>query len=54
MRVLQLNHTFGSFFDVAGGRCTDGCWMTARVWRNPETGADVLLVLLDVEGAHGA
>ncbi len=35
---------------MAGGRCTDGCWISLRVWRHPETGADTLLVLLDAEG----
>jgi hypothetical protein len=39
-----LNHLSGSLLDVAGGRCTDGVWMTLRQ-------ADgCLYVLLDFEG----
>lgn len=39
-----LNHLSGSLLDVAGGRCTDGVWMTLR----EEDGC--LYVLLDFEG----
>ncbi|MCO5576994.1 hypothetical protein L7F22_030815 [Adiantum nelumboides] len=39
-----LNHLSGSLLDVAGGRCTDGVWMTVRC--EP----DCLYVLLDFEG----
>lgn len=39
-----LNHLSGSLLDVAGGRCTDGVWMTIRPTRN------CLYVLLDFEG----
>ncbi|CAM6093207.1 unnamed protein product [Calypogeia fissa] len=39
-----LNHLSGSLLDVAGGRCTDGVWMTLR------PGEGCLYVLLDFEG----
>lgn len=39
-----LNHLSGSLLDVAGGRCTDGVWMTIRPSRQ------CLYVLLDFEG----
>ena len=39
-----LNHLSGSLLDVAGGRCTDGVWMTVRPTQ------DCLYVLLDFEG----
>lgn len=39
-----LNHLSGSLLDVAGGRCTDGVWMTMRPTR------ECLYVLLDFEG----
>ncbi|MCO5596633.1 hypothetical protein L7F22_050700 [Adiantum nelumboides] len=39
-----LNHLVGGLLDVAGGRCTDGVWMTLR-WES-----DCLYVLLDFEG----
>ncbi|KAH7438563.1 hypothetical protein KP509_04G020600 [Ceratopteris richardii] len=39
-----LNHLAGSLFDVAGGRCTDGVWMTVR-WDS-----EYMYVLLDFEG----
>ena len=39
-----LNHLSGSLLDVAGGRCTDGVWMTLRPTQ------DCLYVLLDFEG----
>ncbi|GLJ12793.1 hypothetical protein SUGI_0197940 [Cryptomeria japonica] len=39
-----LNHLSGSLLDVAGGRCTDGVWMTVRV------DAECLYVLMDFEG----
>jgi hypothetical protein len=39
-----LNHLSGSLFDVAGGRCTDGVWMTVRM------DSECLYVLMDFEG----
>ncbi|KXZ54769.1 hypothetical protein GPECTOR_4g839 [Gonium pectorale] len=48
-KSYQLNHFGGCYFDVSGGRCTDGCWLTCRPWVTP-TGARVLLVFLDFEG----
>jgi hypothetical protein len=39
-----LNQLGGAFFDVAGGRCTDGVWMSVRLL------PDRALVLLDFEG----
>jgi hypothetical protein len=39
-----LNHLSGSLLDVAGGRCTDGVWMTMRPTQ------DCLYILLDFEG----
>ena len=39
-----LNHLSGSLLDVAGGRCTDGVWMTVRPTK------DCLYILLDFEG----
>jgi hypothetical protein len=44
-----LNHVGGAFFDVAGGRCTDGVWMSVRVREDGE-GGRVMEVLLDFEG----
>jgi hypothetical protein len=39
----------GVFFDVAGGRCTDGIWLSARhVIEND--GREVLILFLDCEG----
>lgn len=46
---MQLNHLGGCYFDVSGGRCTDGCWLSTRVWQQPGKGP-VLLVFLDFEG----
>ena len=39
-----LNHLSGSLLDVAGGRCTDGVWMTARAAEKR------IYVALDFEG----
>lgn len=39
-----LNHLSGSLLDVAGGRCTDGVWMTACPT------SSCLYILLDFEG----
>ncbi|KAG0585018.1 hypothetical protein KC19_3G251200, partial [Ceratodon purpureus] len=39
-----LNHLSGSLLDVAGGRCTDGVWMTMRPTE------ECLYILLDFEG----
>jgi len=30
-KSYQLNHLGGTLFDVSGGRCTDGIWMSMRV-----------------------
>ena len=40
----QLNHSFGTKFDIAGGRCTDGSWLSARILE------DTLFILCDFEG----
>jgi Mg-chelatase subunit ChlD/serine/threonine protein kinase len=39
-----LNHVAGAQFDIEGGRCTHGVWMTVRVL------PDTMLVVLDFEG----
>eukprot|EP00741_Cyanophora_paradoxa_P015292 tig00000194_g14761.t1 len=39
-----LNHLTGSLFDISGGRCTDGVWLTCR------PGKDCMYVVLDFEG----
>ena len=39
-----LNHLVGTSFNIAGTRCTDGCWMTVKVTE------DCLYVILDFEG----
>lgn len=43
-KSFLLNHLSGSVLDVAGGRCTDGVWMTVR------TSGSCLYMLLDFEG----
>ncbi|CAJ1378104.1 unnamed protein product [Effrenium voratum] len=43
-KSYMLNHLAGSCFDTAGGRCTDGVWMTLREL------PDVTYILLDFEG----
>lgn len=48
-----LNHLGGAFFDVAGGRCTDGVWMTVRpgpALLEEEDNTEPVQVLLDFEG----
>ncbi|KAH9291719.1 hypothetical protein KI387_043088 [Taxus chinensis] len=47
-----LNHLSGSLLDVAGGRCTDGVWMTITTGENGDGQGDsrYLYVLLDFEG----
>eukprot|EP01083_Nonionella_stella_P313593 1126408_1 len=30
-KSYMLNHLFGTKFDISGGRCTDGAWLSARV-----------------------
>ena len=39
-KSYNLNHLFGSKFDVSGMRCTDGCWMTLRIVN------DILYIIL--------
>ncbi|KAH3767687.1 E3 ubiquitin-protein ligase TRIP12 [Pelomyxa schiedti] len=39
-----LNHLLGVLFDISGGRCTNGCWMSVR------EKSDRLIVALDFEG----
>eukprot|EP00884_Botryococcus_braunii_P007508 jgi/Botrbrau1/16759/Bobra.0269s0003.4 len=47
-KSYQLNHLGGTLFDGSGGRCTDGCWLSAR---EAEIGGQaVLMVYLDCEG----
>jgi hypothetical protein len=48
-KSYQLNHLGGTFFDVAGGRCTDGVWLSARPFVD-EKGQDRLALFLDCEG----
>eukprot|EP00698_Gefionella_okellyi_P021129 TRINITY_DN6757_c0_g1_i2.p1 TRINITY_DN6757_c0_g1~~TRINITY_DN6757_c0_g1_i2.p1 ORF type:complete len:2398 (+),score=351.14 TRINITY_DN6757_c0_g1_i2:352-7545(+) len=43
-KSYMLNHLTGALFDIAGGRCTDGIWLTLR-----ETPSH-LYVVLDFEG----
>ncbi|GLJ33822.1 hypothetical protein SUGI_0679990 [Cryptomeria japonica] len=47
-----LNHLSGSLLDVAGGRCTDGVWMTIVTGEDGDGsgGNRCLYVLLDFEG----
>ncbi|GLJ34377.1 hypothetical protein SUGI_0691170 [Cryptomeria japonica] len=47
-----LNHLSGSLLDVAGGRCTDGVWMTIATGEDGDDsrGSRCLYVLLDFEG----
>ncbi|KAH9330501.1 hypothetical protein KI387_002609, partial [Taxus chinensis] len=47
-----LNHLSGSLLDVAGGRCTDGVWMTITTGEDGDGQGDnrYLYVLLDFEG----
>ena len=44
-KSYTLNHLTGTMFDISGGRCTDGCWMSLRM---SDDGS--LLVVLDFEG----
>ena len=43
-KSYQLNHLGGVFFDVAGGRCTDGIWLAARHITG-KSGADTLVLI---------
>ena len=43
-KSYMLNHLTGSLFDISGGRCTDGAWLTTRIRQ------DCLYVVLDFEG----
>ncbi|KAH3761864.1 E3 ubiquitin-protein ligase [Pelomyxa schiedti] len=43
-KSYTLNHLLGVLFDISGGRCTDGCWMSVREY------SDCLIVALDFEG----
>lgn len=43
-KSTMMNQLFGSLFNVSGARCTDGVWMTMRVY------SDTLYILLDFEG----
>ena len=43
-KSYMLNHLTGSLFDIAGGRCTDGVWLTVRLAK------DCLYIVLDFEG----
>jgi uncharacterized protein YegL len=43
-KSYTLNHLSGASFDIAAGRCTDGCWMTVKVTD------DCLYVMMDFEG----
>eukprot|EP00892_Ulva_mutabilis_P011348 jgi/Ulvmu1/8586/UM045_0029.1 len=48
-KLYQLNHLGGTLFEVAGGRCTDGVWLSARSMRDA-AGVETALVFLDCEG----
>eukprot|EP01083_Nonionella_stella_P205504 748292_1 len=43
-KSYMLNHLFGTKFDISGGRCTDGAWLSARVVH------DTLYIICDFEG----
>ena len=43
-KSYMLNHLFGTKFDISGGRCTDGAWLSARILH------DTLFILCDFEG----
>lgn len=43
-KSYMLNHIGRTFFDVSGGRCTDGVWMSVRITD------DQMFVFLDFEG----
>ena len=43
-KSYTLNHLTGSSFNIAGTRCTDGCWMTVKEQD------DCLYVIVDFEG----
>ena len=43
-KSYMLNHLFGTKFDISGGRCTDGAWLSARILD------DTLFILCDFEG----
>ena len=43
-KSYTLNHLTGSSFNIAGTRCTDGCWMSVKECE------DCLYVILDFEG----
>ncbi|XP_075241098.1 uncharacterized protein LOC142336280 [Convolutriloba macropyga] len=43
-KSYTLNHLTGSSFNIAGTRCTDGCWLTVKEHD------DCLYVILDFEG----
>eukprot|EP01084_Bolivina_argentea_P184196 317722_1 len=43
-KSYMLNHLFGTKFDISGGRCTDGAWLSARYIE------DVLFIICDFEG----
>lgn len=43
-KSYMLNHLFVTKFDISGGRCTDGAWLSARILN------DTLFILCDFEG----
>eukprot|EP01084_Bolivina_argentea_P129404 228556_1 len=43
-KSYMLNHLFGTKFDISGGRCTDGSWLSVKIVE------DILYVLCDFEG----
>ena len=43
-KSYMLNHLFGTKFDISGGRCTDGGWLSARIVD------DILYIVCDFEG----
>ena len=43
-KSYMLNHLFGTKFDISGGRCTDGGWLSVRVVD------DIMYIICDFEG----
>ena len=44
-KSYQLNHLGGTLFDVSGGRCTDGIWMSLRAVEFQACTADIARVV---------
>eukprot|EP00923_Selenidium_pygospionis_P013965 GHVN01024058.1.p1 GENE.GHVN01024058.1~~GHVN01024058.1.p1 ORF type:complete len:624 (-),score=53.31 GHVN01024058.1:1243-3015(-) len=46
-KSFWINHFTGTLFDVSGGRCTDGCWLSCALLDNKP---GCLVIALDFEG----